>query len=468
MLGRDRVQQPQLPQRGVLVPRLAGQARQPQQAERGGRAAGRDRRVLELLAAGDQRLVVGRGGEEAAALGVGEAVEDLVGERARLGEPARVEGRLVEREQRLEQERVVLEVGVEVGAALVVRAQEPPAVVAQVAQHELGGSDRGVAVVRLAEHGAGVGQRGDHQRVPRRQPLVVEPGSHAALAGGQEAGLDLGEPVGVGGGADRDVGALEVARLGHAEVLDRGVGQGPERLAHLGRRPHVELALDALGVGVERAREPALRLAELAQRPVERLARDALEEGARPRPGRRAGTRARAARCRTASSRSGGRSSGRRPSSARSRRRPGRTCRRPPSGAGCGAPSGARRAGAGTRSSTPPGTSARRPSRRSRRRSRAAAPAPPGRARGVELGVGRLDPRGRLQVGDDPVRPVDDLVALLVPRARDAVEHHPPARHAVARLGREVGAGVNGRPSGVRKAFSGQPPWPVIACTASM
>ncbi len=76
-------------ERRLLVARLAGERGEPQQPERGGRAAGRDRRVLELLAAGDQRLVVGGGGEEAAALGVGEALEDLVGERARLGEPAR-------------------------------------------------------------------------------------------------------------------------------------------------------------------------------------------------------------------------------------------------------------------------------------------------------------------------------------------------------------------------------------------
>ena len=84
--------------RGVLVARLARQRGEPQQPERGRRAAGRDRRVLELLAARDQ-LVVGADGEEAAALGVGEALEDLVRERPRLGEPAVVERRLVERER---------------------------------------------------------------------------------------------------------------------------------------------------------------------------------------------------------------------------------------------------------------------------------------------------------------------------------------------------------------------------------
>jgi hypothetical protein len=62
--------------------------------------------------------------------------------------------------------------------------------------------------------------------------------------------------------------------------------------------------------------------------------------------------------------------------------------------------------------------------------------------RGVELDVRRLDLRRRLQAADDPLGAVDDVVALLVPRARDALEHHLPARQPVARLGREVGPGV--------------------------
>src|SRR6201999_1581702 len=112
VLRRDRVQEPDHAHRRVLVARIAGQPGEAQQTERGRRGAGRDRRVLELLAARDQRLVVVGGGEEAAALGVGEALQDRVRERARLAEPARVERGLVQGQQRLEQERVILEVGV--------------------------------------------------------------------------------------------------------------------------------------------------------------------------------------------------------------------------------------------------------------------------------------------------------------------------------------------------------------------
>ena len=75
--------------RGVLVARLAGEQREPQEPERGRRGAGGDRVVLDLLAPRDQRLAVVGGREEAAVLGVGEAREQLVGgRRARRGTSA--------------------------------------------------------------------------------------------------------------------------------------------------------------------------------------------------------------------------------------------------------------------------------------------------------------------------------------------------------------------------------------------
>ena len=56
------------------------------------------------------------------------------------------------------------------------------------------------------------------------------------------------------------------------EVLDRGVVKLAEGRAELLDRPHVELALDALGVGVQRRAEASLGTAHLAQHPIERLA----------------------------------------------------------------------------------------------------------------------------------------------------------------------------------------------------
>ena len=65
------------------------------------------------------------GREEAAVLGVREAGDHLVGQRDRLLEPALLAGRFEQRDQRLEQEGVVLQVRVDLGAAVVVGAQQP-------------------------------------------------------------------------------------------------------------------------------------------------------------------------------------------------------------------------------------------------------------------------------------------------------------------------------------------------------
>ena len=105
------------PSARLLVGALAGQRREAQQAEGGGGVARGDRVVADLLAPGDQRFVVVGGREEAAALAVGEAGDHGVGEaRGRARTRRGSKRRFVEGEQGLEQEGVVLEVGVEAGA----------------------------------------------------------------------------------------------------------------------------------------------------------------------------------------------------------------------------------------------------------------------------------------------------------------------------------------------------------------
>src|SRR6187399_396788 len=96
---------------GAFVGALTGQGSEAEQAEGGGGVAGGDRVVADLLATGDQRFVIVRGGEEAAALRVGEAGEQGVGKVASAFEPDGLEARFVEGEQGLEQEGMVLEVG---------------------------------------------------------------------------------------------------------------------------------------------------------------------------------------------------------------------------------------------------------------------------------------------------------------------------------------------------------------------
>src|SRR5829696_3491753 len=158
---------------------LAGEGGEAQEAVGGARVARGYRVVLEVLAPRDEPLVVDRGLEEAAALAVGEALDHRVGGRAGGGEPAWLEARLVQGEERLDQVGVVLEVGVEARLAVLGGAQEAPARVAHRTEDEVGARARRVEVARLPQYSPRVGERGDHERVPRAQALVVEPRPHA-------------------------------------------------------------------------------------------------------------------------------------------------------------------------------------------------------------------------------------------------------------------------------------------------
>ena len=172
---------------------------------------------------------------------------------------------------------MVLEVGAEASPAVLPGAQQTSVGVAQRGKHELRALPRRVDVVRATQHRAGLGQRRDHQRVPRGQALVVEPRAHALGPHRQQPLADLRQPLRHRSAPLEHVQAmLEVPALAGAEVGDRRIAQVRvvERGADLRHRPRVELALDALGVRVERGAEAALGAAHLAQRPVERLAAD--------------------------------------------------------------------------------------------------------------------------------------------------------------------------------------------------
>ena len=150
----------------------------------------------DVLAPHDQLLVVVCGGEEAAAVGVGEQLDHLVGGLARGVEPANVERRLVQGQERLDQVRVVLEVGGEVRAAVLVGAQQPAALVAEVPPYELGAGHRGVEVVLARDRAARLREGADHQRVPRAQPLVVLAGPDSPRPVGVEGAARIIEPLG--------------------------------------------------------------------------------------------------------------------------------------------------------------------------------------------------------------------------------------------------------------------------------
>ena len=211
---------------------------------------------------------------------------------------------------------------------------------------------------------------------------------------------------------------------------------------HLGERPDVELALDALGVGVERGGEAALLLAQLGERPVERLAAHALEQRlARDLPRVQVG----AGQQRVVVEHL-----------LEVRDEPGavdRVAREAAADlvvhaaaghprAACAAPSRARRGRAGSRSPRRAGTSARRRSRRARRR-RACA----GRRRRRRASAGSISASGGFSAAAPRSRgtiaPACERISSRCSShaAPIAVQHLRPARHALARLGREVRAG---------------------------
>ena len=274
--GHEVGHRPERVPRGGLVARLARQAREAEERLDRDRAAARHRVVEEVPGTHDEPLVVHPRVVEAFEPLVPEEPQRLVGEGARLVEPAAVEGRLVHVDQRRGDERPVLEVALELRLTRLPRAEEP-AVAAHVAQDELRVPDRGGDVVGPVERPAGLGEGAAREPVPPGQDLVVACGVDPALPRRVELAPDASDPLGLGlAGHEEDALALEVRAPVHAPVLRRvlGVG-GPEDLPQLVGRPDEELALVALGVGVLRRVETAGRVGHLAQDVVERLFRDA-------------------------------------------------------------------------------------------------------------------------------------------------------------------------------------------------
>ena len=169
--------------------------------------------------------------------------------------------------------------------------------------------------------------------------LSSSPGRTRCSRRGEQLGSDAGPPRRAsprsgrrrGGCCPRKpvCGSSKLPRGGDAEVRGRApAASSPQTSASSSsRRPQVELALDALGVGVLGGEEAAVGVAQVAQHVVDRLLdHPPVAVAAGDEPGVQVRAR-RAGPGRRASSRSGARASARRPSSGGSRRRPGRRCR---------------------------------------------------------------------------------------------------------------------------------------------
>ncbi len=149
--------------------------------------------------------------------------EQLVGDGAGIGQPREVV-ELGHRQQRFEQRGVVLGVR-EVGR--LPRAKEPTVVATQLAQQEPRVGARRLHPVVAVERRRGFRERGEEQRVPAEQHLVVEARPHALVATREQEGpapLDGGR-LGLGPRPRRagccrrsSCAGRRSSRLGDAEV----------------------------------------------------------------------------------------------------------------------------------------------------------------------------------------------------------------------------------------------------------
>ena len=228
---------------------VAGERGQAEQAVGGERVLGGRGVVLRVLGPHDQRLGVGAGGEEAAALLVGEQAHETVGDGPRLGQPGDVVD-LGQREERFEQRGVVLRVREQVGAPVLPRTEQAAVVAAQLARAGTGrwcarppSSRR--ARARRPLRRATAGRARSSRAAPCRRGRVgpVARGrrrgagrTRSTASGRSSVRPDRVEDV----AAEAGVRILEVAARGHAEVPHH-LGQvvAAEGL-ELVERPHVE------------------------------------------------------------------------------------------------------------------------------------------------------------------------------------------------------------------------------------
>ena len=113
------------------------------------------------LAAHDQLLVIGGGKKETGIRLIPIVANGRLGQPRGFVEPAQRARDFVEADQTFDHERVVVDVGHQMRAAVAVGAQQP-AVLLHLRQDKLGGAGGRVAVAGFVEHRSAFGQAGDH------------------------------------------------------------------------------------------------------------------------------------------------------------------------------------------------------------------------------------------------------------------------------------------------------------------
>ena len=181
-----------------------------------------------------------------------------------------------------------------------VRRAHPP-------EDEVGGAGGVGGVGQLVQRGCRTGQGVDHQAVPRRQHLVIQP-RHNPLRP-RRAHLQFDplhpRPQLVLTKAHllrhflhrsrhrQNIFPLKIPTLRHPKMFHRQcrICLIPQHLTNLLRRPHIKLSLMPFGVSVEAGIKSALRRAQVAEHPIGGFRGDTRKQGLAggERGGKRAG-----------------------------------------------------------------------------------------------------------------------------------------------------------------------------------
>src|SRR4030095_16683231 len=182
----------------------------------------------------DQRLMIVAGEEESTGGGIPEVGNRGVHQPLRRLEVTPVLHRLEDIEQCGDEERVIVEMRMQLGAAVLPCAEQAITAL-QLTLDKRDGVDRDLAIAGIVEQLRRLGEGADHQAVPRGENLAVEARLDAPLArreqrgarllelrahGGDVAAEELGELLDLERDV-QDVAMLEVAGAGDVPVAGR-------------------------------------------------------------------------------------------------------------------------------------------------------------------------------------------------------------------------------------------------------
>ena len=181
--------------RGIEEVRGAKQVSKPQQYLRGDTVAGGDGIITGRFGAMNEFLMVVRGEEETAACLVLEVIQQGLGQFDEKLKIAISPTRLQKFESSIDQEGIIVEVGVEVGATVLVTGQQA-SVFPESGTDEIEGALGRDNEIRSLEQSSGAGHALDHEPVPGGQHLVVTPRSYTSISGGEQFAARLGQQGG--------------------------------------------------------------------------------------------------------------------------------------------------------------------------------------------------------------------------------------------------------------------------------